>query len=424
MISDRPNEDSLDTNVSFAQRSSATSGRPNSESLVHKSYQDSQTSEEGQTITGSNQSLLVERRVFSHISVGSPRDQNGKLKLISNPYQGHKIEESIGVIAITGSAAGYGSFRSYQWIGAKGGGYSPKNLSSLEKAAVARARTKFREEVQNASANLLLAVAERREIFETVMALSWNVFKKMRDYKKLVSQLNQLSEERRKKRIKSIVSGISVKGMSKAKDTFGDLWLFFIYGVMPLLLDMQTLVSHIKKIDPRQVHGRGRKSFSESRKLVDVYWTVTEQIQGYVSCHVTGFVTIADPLEKLLAEYGFTNLATIVWERIPYSFLVDWIIGIGSWINSLSALDGVEVSGYNETVTFRSGMNLSNLKSTNSGGWKISSTLANPHFWMYKTKTRNVLKTPPLPPLTFGSNVSWRKILTSFSLLNQQLRKL
>lgn len=416
---DRPNEDYTE------QRVSSTSGRPNKDVSEYGVYIDSSTSYSGVTRPGQQHSLLMRRFLFEHASVSSPRDKYGNLVLHSNPYLRLKIEESVGVVRIAGSSEFYGSFIAHQSLNAYGGGYEPQDYKSLETAAMSKARMKFREEVQNANANLALAIVERKEIFETILTVTWKVFAKLREHKRLVDSLNRIrSDAERRKRIKQIVAGLSVKGMSKTKDTFADLWLFYIYGIMPLVLDVNTMLKHMKKFEKRQVHGRSRRFFSESRKLSDGYWSATEQRHGFVSCHVTGFVEIVDPLEKLLSEYGFTNFGLILWERIPYSFLADWIIGIGGWINSLSALDGTLVTSYNETVTLRSGLTLSDFRSIDAGGWTISSTIINPHASFYEKKSRSVPNNPPLPSILFGSNMDWRRLLTSVSLLNQQLKKL
>lgn len=184
------------------------------------------------------------------------------------------------------------------------------------------------------------------------------------------------------------------------------------------------MVNHIKKIEPRAVHGRARKSFSTTIKVTDTYYRGERKHVGYVSSHVRGYVTIVDPYKKLLSEFGFTNLATIIWERITYSFVIDWFINIGSWLASLTALDGVIVTDYNETVTIKNGMSVSNFQSINSGGWLIQSTLVNPEFFMYKHKRRTVPNEPPKPQIFTDVNLNWRRLLSGVALLNQQLFRL
>jgi hypothetical protein len=39
----------------------------------------------------------------------------------------------------------------------------------------------------------------------------------------------------------------------------------------------------------------------------------------------------------------------VAWELVPYSFVVDWFLPIGSWINSLDATIGFEFRGISQT---------------------------------------------------------------------------
>lgn len=43
---------------------------------------------------------------------------------------------------------------------------------------------------------------------------------------------------------------------------------------------------------------------------------------------------------KLLSELGFLNPLSYIWERIPYSFVVDWVVPVGDYLAGLDALAG------------------------------------------------------------------------------------
>jgi hypothetical protein len=51
---------------------------------------------------------------------------------------------------------------------------------------------------------------------------------------------------------------------------------------------------------------------------------------------------IRDASLKQLSQLGITNPALLVWELIPYSFVIDWLIPVGDFLSSLDALVGVE----------------------------------------------------------------------------------
>jgi hypothetical protein len=46
-------------------------------------------------------------------------------------------------------------------------------------------------------------------------------------------------------------------------------------------------------------------------------------------------------LTSFLAQTGFTNPINLAWEVVPYSFVVDWFIPIGPWLETLNAWQGL-----------------------------------------------------------------------------------
>lgn len=401
------------------------SGRPNIEQTDYKSFTNIATNSSGNIIGAPvTHEYIATRKSFSHVSVNSPRVK-GKLVLKTNPYDSTKIEESRGIVLSQASHPDYGSTTDYFYF-TTGGGYTPGNVDTLQSRAVSRARTAFRKEVANAGANILLAVVERREILETLHSLTKGAYTKLLEYKKLLDRFNRLTSDMARQRfLERYISGRSIPGLSKSKDKAADLWLFYVYAIMPLVLEAKALIDHVKKIEPRAAHGRARQSFEYTRKIDDVSWSGNEKYIGYVSCHIRGWITVNDPFKKLLAEFGFTNIATVIYERITYSFVVDWFINLGSWLASLSSLDGVSVSEYSETVTIKNGMSVSGFKSLNWGGYtQCKASIVNPHFFLYKRKIRAVPQQPPMPTLFTGVNLSWQRLLSAVSLLNQRLFRL
>jgi hypothetical protein len=58
---------------------------------------------------------------------------------------------------------------------------------------------------------------------------------------------------------------------------------------------------------------------------------------------------IASPLQSFLGQTGFTNPINLLWEILPFSFVVDWFTGIGPYLESLSAWDGLVFRDGSET---------------------------------------------------------------------------
>jgi hypothetical protein len=53
----------------------------------------------------------------------------------------------------------------------------------------------------------------------------------------------------------------------------------------------------------------------------------------------------------LLAQTGFTNPANVIWELVPFSFVVDWFIRIGDYLNACTKLDNLTVTSVSRTVS-------------------------------------------------------------------------
>jgi len=51
---------------------------------------------------------------------------------------------------------------------------------------------------------------------------------------------------------------------------------------------------------------------------------------------------VRDSSLKRLSDLGFTNPANLVWELIPYSFVVDYLLGVGRYLSVLDWFVGVE----------------------------------------------------------------------------------
>jgi len=55
---------------------------------------------------------------------------------------------------------------------------------------------------------------------------------------------------------------------------------------------------------------------------------------------------------SFLAQTGFTNPLNLGWELLPFSFVVDWFVGIGPYLEARSAWDGLTfVDGSQTTFT-------------------------------------------------------------------------
>lgn len=115
---------------------------------------------------------------------------------------------------------------------------------------------------------------------------------------------------------------------------------------------------------------------------------------------------IRDASLKTLAQVGITNPAATVWELIPYSFVFDWIIPVGGYLESLDALIGVE-----DLTVQRSTKQIVGIESVGALGTMLGT-------WETRERFTNT-GTLALPPLTYKPSTSLKAVLNGLSLLAQ-----
>lgn len=131
----------------------------------------------------------------------------------------------------------------------------------------------------------------------------------------------------------------------------GDRWLEFTYGVRPLLSDLHGAVEHLhrsEKIRPPSItvtaakHTKSRESILSTNGSTYSLVCDTDVWQG---CFIRLDYLFPGDFQREWVELGITNPAQIVWEVMPYSFMVDWFVPIGAYLSSLDAALGLQFRG-------------------------------------------------------------------------------
>jgi hypothetical protein len=59
-----------------------------------------------------------------------------------------------------------------------------------------------------------------------------------------------------------------------------------------------------------------------------------------------------DYLQRV-SNVGLTNPLVVAWELVPFSFVVDWFLPLGDWLNGLDATMGLTFSKGSSTFYYR-----------------------------------------------------------------------
>jgi len=164
------------------------------------------------------------------------------------------------------------------------------------------------------------------------------------------------------KDIKGLIPKID-RSLSK---TASGNFLAFEFGVKPLISDVKAVVGMMDAVDKRIEHlleVNGRSSNLSFKRVIDTSTDITDFSRNLLNPYSSGtwairfvrksakatfFVTgdlyqdlddLKDSsarLKALLAAGGFNRPATVIWNAIPYSFVVDWFFSVGKLLDTMA----------------------------------------------------------------------------------------
>ena len=209
-------------------------------------------------------------------------------------------------------------------------------------------------------------------------------------------------------------------------------WLELQYGWTPLMSDIWAASVWLSR------HRQDKPLFHVKSKTTDTDVgsilftppgsTASRAVQNYDIKHevwVNLWFKLRNPSIAELASLGLLNPAAIVWEKTIYSFVVDWFVPVGNWLESLTADLGFD---------FQSG-SCSQMSRVKAGGMKevywqlgVSPKLTflekgTPQFKgeAFKFK-RTCYDSSPVPGIYFKNPLSTLHALNAIALLVQAFR--
>jgi hypothetical protein len=131
---------------------------------------------------------------------------------------------------------------------------------------------------------------------------------------------------------------------------------------------------------------------------------------GKVFVRTGGRVGIENLDLALASQLGVVNPASIAWELIPFSFIVDWFLNVGDFLNQFSDFLGLRIE---DDYTSHHYDLVRHMQTIRSG--KLHEDA-----YVWKA-TKRVMGHLTGPSLSFSlPNPGWRKAVTAISLLLQQ----
>lgn len=202
-----------------------------------------------------------------------------------------------------------------------------------------------------------------------------------------------------------------VRGISSAR-------LEFIYGWKPLAEDLYSAADESLRVvinSNDSFNGTARQVLSPSTFTVNtVFGSVpfivdSSSLHAFVKIGVSMYVPSFD-----LSRWSSLNPVSILWEALPYSFVVDWVYNVGGYLRNYE-------TGLLQANKFRCGYVSKLVRGTVSARWTDG-------FWnvegVFLDFTRTVLSSYPFPSLPrLEVNMGSSRLLNAAALLGQFLRR-
>jgi hypothetical protein len=230
-------------------------------------------------------------------------------------------------------------------------------------------------------------------------------------------------------------------------------WLEYRYGWLPFMSDVKgqaeffsqqwalggrpprfvvsASTDHKSKEDPKEGVVSNEWFYDFSRHFVpyggagDAY--LDEFISHRQKQRLKVWVEIVNPSLAALQQVGITNPLLVAWEVVPYSFVIDWFISVGSWLEALTAIQGLRVvkAFYSAENVYEYVYHVPRTYVANANGlesWTYYEEFFKHDFRGY-VRQPTVDLTPSIEDLRVKNPFpDWKKLITSLALSKGKIR--
>jgi len=301
----------------------------------------------------------------------------------------------------------------------------PDNTNSVNNKGLA----KLYNAIRDSEVSLNTTIGEGRETLQMIEPIAAGAFKLIRDLTRL--RRKEIAVRRALARAGNSVSdGITGLAISPLQ-TVGGLWLAWSVGLKPLLNDVENLRNHVAEVRKQdldfQVDARSamRVDFTKGEYLASGMKTTADaHVLDQVEYGLTYAITDLHAFENW--RLGLTVRPTLAWELATLSFVVDYFVNIGQYLELLEASimnNGIAFRrGYKTTLRRTDAVYFAKSKTLFGGGAYTETNLWTRQIRSNKTRTKLTSFPSPSRP-TVKIPTAAEALLNVAALLAQLIKK-
>jgi hypothetical protein len=210
-------------------------------------------------------------------------------------------------------------------------------------------------------------------------------------------------------------------------------WLELKYGWMPLHMSIFDCVKFQReKANRFRVEGRYTKKvkfgYYDDIQPYSPGLHAHGQFSGTYFCGIRGDYAVRDRTYFNASRLSPLNPVSIAWELVPYSFVVDWFVDIGGYLQNLETAYG---AGLNFLQGYETQLYVARAKATifprqfvNNGfsEWSTQGGLKSSQYRVRRRRLR--LTEPPIPRIpSFDPKLGWQRLLSAAALMAPLFKK-
>jgi len=162
-------------------------------------------------------------------------------------------------------------------------------------------------------------------------------------------------------------------------------WLEYSYGWKPLIKDFHDQAENLARYmmnhngviqTARATATSGERLYVETSTDGERLWRSVKQVRVVNRVSFVVNYKVPNGANDFATTFGMVNPALVAWEIVPFSFVADWFLPVGDFLESLTAFDGLLFHSGTKTTTQRGRIDahLELLEGSTSGGRKTWAT--------------------------------------------------